>query len=68
MGLSNLLGMGIGALIIASSKLFWLNVCYYVAETYETLTETTCGGFESFFFWAGVIIMVISFIGLFRRK
>ncbi|MFW6449750.1 MAG: hypothetical protein ACOCZ6_01740 [Nanoarchaeota archaeon] len=61
-------GILLGTLILAASRFFWINICFAIAESYETLSTTTCQGFQEFFFWAGIVIIALSLLGLLFKK
>lgn len=68
MRIFHIFGVIIGAALLAISRIFWLTICYSIADTYETLEPVTCDFFQSFFFWVGVVFIVFSVLGLFRHK
>ncbi|MGM5482621.1 MAG: hypothetical protein ACQESF_04120 [Nanobdellota archaeon] len=55
-------GVVLGILLITISRMFWINVCFTIAEAYDTLGKSTCESFQTFFFWAGITIAIISAI------
>lgn len=68
MGIYHLGSFIFGGLLMGASKLFWLSACEVVAEDHEFFDPLVCEGFQDFFFLAGIIIMVIALIGMFRKK
>jgi len=68
MSFKNLASIALGAAALAISRVFWLEVCYYVSTEYPGLDYATCAAFDFFFFWAGVLAVVLGVIGLLRKS
>ncbi|MFW5891337.1 MAG: hypothetical protein ACOC1K_03765 [Nanoarchaeota archaeon] len=67
MSLIHLIGVGIGALISSVSRFFWLEMCIFSTKFGESLTVSTCEGFGNFFYYAGIIITLISLFHVFKK-
>ena len=67
MGTFHMGGLLFGAVVTAASKLFWVSACYAISETHEFFDVTICKSFENFFFFMGILIMVLSFLGLLKK-
>lgn len=68
MGKINWIGVALGSGIIAITRLFWLEMCYYVSKSYNSIETSTCSGFDNFFFYFGVFTIIISLFGFFRKN